>query len=96
MKTGNHTHLLTIDRRIDMLTIVDLHQEEELSSSDMRKVAGGEEPIPGGGNGSRSEGTTGDGPDLGSDPVLLAAYGLVGGGAAGLYALAVAAVAIID
>jgi hypothetical protein len=38
-----------------MLTIVDLHQEEELSSSSMRKVAGGEEPIPGGGNGSRSE-----------------------------------------
>jgi hypothetical protein len=41
MRTGNHTHLQTIDRRIDMLTIVDLHQEEELSSSSMSKVAGG-------------------------------------------------------
>jgi hypothetical protein len=48
-----------------MLTIVDLHQEEELSSSSMRKVAGGEEPIPGGGNGSRSgAGPEGPNPDL--------------------------------
>jgi hypothetical protein len=46
MKTGNHTHLLTIDRRIDMLTIVDLHQEEELSSSNMKRVAGGEDKDP--------------------------------------------------
>jgi hypothetical protein len=53
-----------------MLTIVDLHQEEELSSSSMRKVAGGEEPIPGGGNGSRSEAGP-EGPDPGA--------GLIGG-----------------
>ena len=62
-----------------MWTIVDLHQEEELSSSSMRKVAGGEEPIPGGGNGSRSGGTTGDGPDLGPDGVIVGLNLLIGG-----------------
>jgi hypothetical protein len=41
MRTGNHTHLLTIDRRIDMLKIVDLNRNEELSSSEMGKVVGG-------------------------------------------------------
>ncbi len=61
-----------------MLTIVDLHQEQELSSYEMRNVAGGEDKIPGAGNGSRSEGTTGDGPDLGPDPGLLVLNGVVG------------------
>ena len=56
-----------------MLTIVDLKRNEELSSSSMRKVAGGEEPIPGGGNGSRSGGTTGEGPV--PDPGIFTAVG---------------------
>jgi hypothetical protein len=57
-----------------MLTITDLNRNEALSSSSMGKVVGGEDKIPGGGNGSRSEGTTGDGPDLGPD-----SYGVVFG-----------------
>jgi hypothetical protein len=42
MKTGNHIHLLTIDRRIDMLKVVDLNRNEELSSASMSTVSGGE------------------------------------------------------